>query len=264
MIHTRQLIRWLLLCPFFMLESWAQPVKPQTDRHIVHQQERMVHQQWDHRKFTPTKGFLGLNPAYWLTWAWHPHYPKTDRRPLSSKGPQTLRMGMVLAMRQTVEAYEKHADTIRNIAVSEALHHSGILADADPLWLLYYRREFEHLTGETDTDPLAGLSPPVGDYLRRMGLLEWYNQERAELAERLKGARTATLNRGSRILTYHRLLSEYRKLIAAWEAKKSYAARYLVLTGSRTAQENDLPDPSGISADRSDLQIAEDILKRNR
>jgi len=261
-MKTHPLIWLLFLLPFG--ETMAQNVKRQTDKHIMHQQERMVHKQWNRRKFTPTSGFLGLNYQYYLTWAWHPNYPKTDRRPLSGTGPQTLRMGMVLAMKQTDEAYKKHADTIRNVAVTEALNYSGLVTDADPLWLLYYRREFGSLTGGTDTDPLAGLSPEVGDYLRNKGLLEWYSEERAELKERLEAARTTTLDRGSRILAYHRLLGEHRKLLDAWEAKKNYAAKFLLLAQSRDRLNSDNPDLPEFSGGRSDIQIAEDILKRSR
>lgn len=257
-------ITWLLLCLFSITGTMAQNVKRQTDKHIVHQQERMVHKQWDRKKFTPTKGLFGLNYQYWLTWAWHPNYPKTDRRPLSGTGPQTLRMGMVLAMQQTAEAYKKHTDTIRNVAVTEALNYSSLVMDADPLWLLYYRREFGDLTGSTDTDPLAGLPPDVGDYLRNKGLLEWYGEERAELGERLEAARTTMLDRGSRIMAYHRLLGEYRKLLAAWEAKKNYAAKFLLLAGSRDHLQNENPDMPEFGGGRSDVQIAEDILKRTR
>lgn len=258
----RIFITGLLLYLFSITGTMAQNVKRQTDKHIVHQQERMVHKQWNRRKFTPTSGFLGLNYQYYLTWAWHPNYPKTDRRPLSGTGPQTLRMGMVLAMQRTDEAYKKHADTIRNIAVTEALNYSGLVTDADPLWLLYYRREFGGLT--SDTDPLTGLSPEVGDYLRNKGLLEWYTEERAELKERLEAARTTTLDRGSRIMAYHRLLREHRKLLSAWEAKKNYAAKFLLLAKSRDRLQSDNPDLPEFSGGRSDIQIAEDILKRSR
>ncbi len=254
----------LLLCLFSITGTMAQNVKRQTDKHIVHQQERMVHKQWDRKKFTPTSGFLGLNYQYWLTWAWHPNYPKTDRRPLSGTGPQTLRMGMVLAMQQTDEAYKKHTDTIRNVAVTEALNYSGLVTEADPLWLLYYRREFGNLTGDTDTDPLAGLSPDVGDYLGNKGLLEWYSEERTELKERLEAARTTTLDRGSRIMAYHRLLGEHRKLLSAWEAKKNYAAKFLSLAKNRDRLRSDNPDHPEFSGKRSDIQIAEDILKRTQ
>ncbi|MGJ1261798.1 hypothetical protein [Sphingobacterium spiritivorum] len=256
-------IIWLLLF-LFSTGTMAQNVKRQTDKHIVNQQERMVHKQWNRKKFTPTKGFLGLNYQYWLTWAWHPSYPRTDRRPLSGTGPQTLRMGMVLAMQQTDEAYKKHADTIRNVAVTEALNYSGLVTEADPLWLLYYRKEFGNLTGDTDTDPLAGLSPDVGDYLRNKGLLEWYSEERAELKERLEAARTTTLDRGSRIMAYHRLLAEHRKLLSAWEAKKNYAAKFLLLAGNLDRLQSENPNLPEFSGGRSDIQIAEDILKRSR
>lgn len=254
----------LLLCLFSITGTMAQNVKRQTDKHIVHQQERMVHKQWDRKKFTPTSGFLGLNYQYWLTWAWHPNYPKTDRRPLSGTGPQTLRMGMVLAMQQTDESYKKHTDTIRNVAVTEALNYSGLVTDADPLWLLYYRKEFGNLIDGTETDPLAGLSPDVGDYLRNKGLLEWYSEERAELKERLEAARTTTLDRGSRIMAYHRLLGEHRKLLSAWEAKKNYAAKFLLLAKNRDRLQSDNPDLPEFATDRSDVQIAEDILKRTQ
>ncbi len=257
-------ITTLLLCLFSIMGTMAQNVKRQSDKHIVNQQERMVHKQWDRKKFTPTSGFLGLNYQYWLTWAWHPNYPKTDRRPLSGTGPQTLRMGMVLAMQQTDEAYKKHTDTIRNVAVTEALNYSGPVTEADPLWLLYYRREFGNLTGDTDTDPLAGLSPEVRDYLRNKGLLEWHSEERAELGERLKAVRTTTLDRGSRIMAYHRLLVEHRKLLSAWEAKKNYAAKFLSLAGSRDRLRSNNPDHPEFSGNRSDVQIAEDILKRTQ
>lgn len=261
---TTKYITVLLMCLFSIAETMAQKVKRQTDKHIVHQQERMVHKQWDRKKFTPTSGFLGLNYQYWLTWAWHPNYPKTDRRPLSGTGPQTLRMGMVLSMQQTDEAYKKHADTIRNVAVTEALNYSGLVTDADPLWLLYYRKEFGNLTGDTEFDPLAGLPPDAKDYLRNKGLLEWYNEERAELKERLDAARTTTLDRGSRIMAYHRLLAEYRKLLSSWEAKKNYAAKFLLLAKNRDHLQSDNPDLPKFTTDRSDVQIAEGILKRTK
>lgn len=254
----------LLFCLFPPTGTMAQNVKRQTDKHIVHQQERMVHRQWDRKKFTPTSGFLGLNYQYWLTWAWHPNYPKTDRRPLSGAGPQTLRMGLVLAMQQTDEAYKKHADTIRNVAVIEALNYSGLVTQTDPLWLLYYRREFGSLTDGMHTDPLAGLSPDVGDYLRNKGLLEWYTGERAELKERLEATRSTTLDRGSRILAYHRMLMEHRKLLATWEAKKNYASKFLSLSKSRDRLHDGRSDLPEFSGGRSDVQIADEILKRTR
>ena len=58
------------------------------DQAVNYQHERMVYKQWDQNKFTPTSGFLGLNPLYWLTWGLRPQYKKVDKRPLSGSGPQ--------------------------------------------------------------------------------------------------------------------------------------------------------------------------------
>ncbi|MBD1424039.1 hypothetical protein [Sphingobacterium arenae] len=261
-MKTHAIIWLLCLCP--IAETLGQNVKRQTDKHIVHQQERMVHKQWDRKKFTPTKGFLSLNYQYWITWALHPNYPKTDRRPLSGPGPQTLRMGMVLAMQQTDEAYKKHADTLRNVAVTEAANYSGLLTDADPLWFLYYRKEFNPLLESTETDAMQGIAPEIKDYLQQKGVYEWYTNERLELKERLEAARRTTLDRGSRILAYHRMLMEHRKLLATWEAKKSYAAKFLSLSSSLDGLQSDSPGLPEFEGGRSDVEIAEDILKRTR
>src|SRR5690606_33037809 len=188
------LILWPAIALLSLMQAVAQNVKRQTDKHIVHQQERMVFKQWDRKKFTPTKGFLGLNYQYWLTWAWHPNYPKTDLRPLSATGPQTQRLLMVAAMKNTEEAYKRHADTLRNTAVSEMVNYAGVASVADPLWQLYYRHEFRPLIDGQNADPMEGAEPEVRDYLTRTGIKEWYLEESRALAERLDAARTTNLD----------------------------------------------------------------------
>ena len=56
------LILLLLRC---MLHSAQVPINDEAFRY---QQQRMVFQQWDQNKFNPAKGFLDLNPYYWLVW----------------------------------------------------------------------------------------------------------------------------------------------------------------------------------------------------
>src|ERR1700744_6023140 len=114
------------------------------DKSLRYQEQRMVYQQWDQNKFTPTSGFLGLNPYYWLTWGWfYPDYHNTDLRPLSAAGPQTQRLALVSAMNTTDGNYKLQSDTVRNTALSEIANQSGALSGADPLWLLYYSKEFQ-------------------------------------------------------------------------------------------------------------------------
>ncbi len=256
-------ITTMILCSYMILVGggFAQNVKKQTDRHIVNQQERMVHKQWDHKKFTPTRGFLSLNYQYWITWGLHPDYPKTDRRPLGPSGPQTFRQALVLAMQHTEESYRKHADTLRNTATQQIANHSGAITDADPLWLLYYRREFTPVLEQRPSEVLANSPAEVAAYLREKGLLDWYLQESATLRERLQAARSTDMDRGSRMLAYHGLLGEYRALEGSWQSKKSRAAKYIFLSKKQAALKQERAALTDIQGG-SDIQIAERILGR--
>lgn len=256
-----QLILWPVLLALSLMHGIAQTVRYQTDKHIVHQQERMVFKQWDRGKFTPKKGFLGLNPNYWLTWAWHPNYPRTDLRPLSATGPQTQRLLLVAVMKNTEEAYKKHADTLRSTALTEMANYAGAVSAADPLWQLYYRGEFRPLTD--GKDPLDGTEPEVKDYLTRTGVLEWYREESSALAERLHAARTTNMDRGSRIMAYYCMLGEYHRLIATWEAGKQRAKLYLSLTET-DARISERGQPITVPPGRTDRQIADDILRKSK
>ncbi|MCT1525834.1 hypothetical protein ACS126_03230 [Sphingobacterium lactis] len=258
----QKLILWPTVAMLSLLSAMAQNVKRQTDKHVINQQERMVFKQWDRKKFTPTKGFLGLNYQYWLTWAWHPNYPKTDLRPLSGSGPQTQRMALVMAMQQTDKAYKLHADTLRNTALTEATNYSGLLTATDPLWVLYYRKEFRELLETQGGNLLEGIPAKEQTYLRDRGVLDWYVQERAELKERLETARRTTLDRGSRILTYHRMLDEYRTLESSWDAKKRNAARFIALRENADAIRDSNRNAIAQGSNRTDIQIANEVLSK--
>lgn len=253
------LLLFLALLP--LEESSAQTVRYLTDRHIVNQQERMVFKQWDRRKFTPTKGFLGLNPNYWITWGLHPNYPKTDHRPLSATGPQTQRLLLVAAMKNTEESYSKHTDTLKNLALSETAGYLGALSTTDPLWQLYYRKEFKPLI--EPADPLQGSSEEVQNYLYQTGLFEWYSQEIDALTERLNSTRTTNMERGARIMQYHRMLKEFRQLLTTWESKKQRAELYLKISKANR-QVKEFSRSSVAQHGRSDRQIAEDILSKSK
>jgi len=234
------------------------------DKHITYQQERMVFKQWDRDLFTPTPGFLWLNPEYWLTWALHPNYPKTDLRPLGPVGPQTQRLALAAAMQSTDNAYKLQADTLRNMALSETYNYIGGVSALDPLWQLFYADEFEPLMLQSDGEILSGMSQKERNYLVSSGAYGWFVEESHALLKRLETARNTTMDRGSRILAYHRLLEEYRKLKATWEDKKQKAKLYLSLRDKNDAvkkKQNPISVPPGKKTDR---QIADDILRGSK
>ena len=234
------------------------------DEAIRYQQERMVFKQWDSDKFKPSPGFLGLNPLYWLTWAWHRDYPKYDLRPLGPSGPQTHRLALVTAMQNVEQAYRLQADTLRQTSLKEATYYSGLLSDTDPLWILYYRGQFAPLLGQQDQTLLDGLSQQEKDYIVSSKVLEWYLEESHALAERLNGARATTLDRGSRLLAYQRLLDEYRKLQATWETKKQDSQRYLKFSESNDNIKKHTIGFSSPGTKQTDIQIADDILSHSK
>lgn len=251
------IIASLLLCLY--MKGFAQMYV--NDKSVRYQQERMVFKQWNQNDFTPTHGFLWLNPLYWMTWAWFPNYHKTDLRPLGPSGPQTQRLALAAAMQNTDNVYKLQADTLRNSAVSEAVNYSGLISSADPLWLLYYSKEFKELLNQQDSQVLSSVSAKVQSYLISSGTYAWYLEQSHSLAERLNTARTTTLDRGSRILTYYRLLAEYRRLNAAWTTKKQQASTFLALSERakdiKTATGTSASIPTGYKTDR---QIADEIL----
>jgi hypothetical protein len=231
------------------------------DKSIRYQEERMVFKQWDKNKFTPTSGFLGLNPYYWLTWGlFYPNYHKTDLRPLSATGPQTQRLGMVATMSTTDNNYKLQSDTVRNTAFSEIAGQSGLAAAADPLWLLYYSNEFKPVLDNSMAGILAGLSPQVSSRIVSEGLYGWYKNELDRLKERIQGAHTADMERGSRIMAYYRLLAEYRTLAGVWAIRTSSAQT----TIDMEAKQQKLKNNQVAVADwtpQTDIEIAKQVLR---
>lgn len=231
------------------------------DEAFRYQEQRMVFQQWDQNKFKPGKGFLGLNPYYWLVWGWpYPNYHKTDRRPLSLTGPQTQRLTLVAAMNSTDHQYKLQSDTVKNTALSEIANQSGLITVADPLWLLYYKDEFKPVLNNSMASILSGLSPQVSAKLVSEGLYSWYKNELDRLKQRIDGAHSADMDRGSRILAYHRLLQEYRKLSGVWAIRTSSAQATLNMTAQQQKLKNNQVSVTNWTP-QTDVQIANKVLQ---
>jgi hypothetical protein len=180
---------------------------------------------------------------------------------LSLSGPQSQRLLFSAAMQNVDNLYKLHSDTLRNTALYEASNYSAALSFADPLWLLYYRNEFEALLSQADNELLSGLKPAEAAYLISSGMLDWYKSETHALLERLELARETNQDRGSRILIYHNMLTEYKKLQALWETKKSRSKLFLSLKGAQQGIKSGGVSSSGA---KTDIQIADDILKKSK
>lgn len=233
------------------------------DKAIRYQQERMVFKQWDPGKFEPGSGWLGINPYYWLTWGLHPNYPDTDRRPLSAWGPQTQRLGMVGVLNNVSGAYKLEADTLRSTSLLEITNQSGVLSAADPLWILYYAKELKPVLEYSDGAILGALSGSVRNKVVSEGTFNWYKNELQILKERIGGARTANMDRGSRILAYHRLLREYRTLSATWATRTAGGEKKIGLSSQLSKLKS-----GQVSIDSwtpgSDVEIARQVIQSRK
>jgi hypothetical protein len=253
-------MKYLMLFVFsFMLSaSYAQSVIK--DDAVDNQSQRMVFQQWDQNKFYPKPGFLSLNPYYWLVWGlFDPNYHKTDLRPLSATGPQTQRLALVSSMNSIDNNYKLNSDTVRNTALSQIANTTGVVSDADPLWLLYYNQQFQPLLNYSAATLLAPLPAQVSAKLISEGTYDWYTNELAMLKERVQAAHSTDMDRGSRIMAYYRLLKEYRTLAGVWAIRTSAAQKGITMTAQQQQLHNGQVKIPGWTPN-TDVQIATQVL----
>lgn len=218
----------LLLIGYLLIPKVYSQI-PIHDRAIVAQQERMVFKQWDKNRFNPKPNrFLGVptNPNWYLTWAFHPNYPKFDRRPLSTTGEQTQRLALAAAMKISSDYYQQYADSVGNLAIKEWTRISGALSGTDPLFLLYYKKELSPLE---NIEGVAFQDAPdkVQEYMLQNGAYDWYLENMKSLAERYGFARNLDMERGQRIIMYHRIMLEMRRFLDKWEYKLSLSEEML-------------------------------------
>jgi hypothetical protein len=252
----------MILFPLLLLHwLYASAQSVVQDQSIRYQQERMVYLQWDQNKFTPKAGFLSLNPYYWLTWGlFYPNYHKNDLRPLSATGPQTQRLALVGALSNTDNHYKLQSDTVRNTALSEIAHQSGLLSDADPLWLLYYKNQLSPVLNNSADRILSGLSPAVSAKLVSEGLYSWYKNELDMLKERINAAHQTDMDRGARIMAYHRYLMEYKRLSAVWAIRTASASATLDMAAQQKRLSTGQVKLTNWTP-HSDIEVANQVLK---
>lgn len=221
--------RALLLLIGYLLIPKVYSQIPIHDRAIVAQQERMVFKQWDKDRFNPKPNrLLGIpsNPNWYLTWALHPNYPKLDRRPLSPTGEQTQRLALAAAMKVSSDYYKQYADSIGNLAVKEWTRISGAISGTDPLYLLYYKKELSPLES-IEVTAFQNVPVQVQEYMLQHGGYDWYLENMKSLSERYGFAKNLDMERGQRIIMYHRIMLDMRQLLDKWKYKLSLSENML-------------------------------------
>src|SRR5690606_4151241 len=103
--------------------------------------------------------------------------------------------------------YKKEADSIRLASAKELARISGGFSEVDPLYQLYYKKELKPLE-KPGEDAFDDVPVAARTYLQETGAFAWYQDEMGQLAERYQLAKKLDMERGQRILMYHRILQE--------------------------------------------------------
>src|SRR5690606_6768684 len=122
--------------------------------------------------------------------------------------------------------YKQHSDTIKNIAAKELARISGAFSSLDPLYQLYYKKELSPLE-DIEAHAFPDIPVSVKEYMQVNGGYDWYLKNMQMLAERYGFAKNLDMEREQRILMYHRIMLEMRKLISNWNYRLALAGSML-------------------------------------
>lgn len=238
----------LILLFFIFLVSIVLPqsIRPIEDPHIRAQQDRMVYRTWG--DWLPKrKMFLGVqvNIHHTMTWGWmapnqNERYMKgSDIRPLGPTGEQTQREASLYAMGSQNAVLQRHSDELAKTAISELYNYTGgVISEVDPLWQLYYKRMLRDVKDYNLSTFTNRLTPKQRQYLNENGVLSWFDNEMQRLSERLNGAFNVTMDRGSRIINYHRIFIEYEQVLNRWNNQRLWSETLVNIKDERKRYEN--------------------------
>lgn len=262
---------FLFLFFFIGVVSYSQGVKKINDPHITAQQNRMVYKSWGNFLPNPKYNFFGIqtNIHYAMTWGWlanskYKNYRRgKDIRPLSPTGEQTQRMLMNTSLENVTQQYREQTDEIGSTALSELYYYSGIFAGVDPLWNLYYKIELEEVIDYNKSKPLS-TDLEIVNYLKDTGVTEWYQSEMERFQDRLTGAFKANMDRGDRILNYHRIMKEYH-LVKGKLGQHLTMASTMIKLNKRSQSQNSGEDIKNADWNyKSDREIMQEVLKNSK
>lgn len=239
----------ILLLLFITVGVSAQlGVKRLNDPSIVAQHKRMTFESWGDWRPYP-KYFLGIqtNFAYATVWGmWAPSRNKDykngpDIRPLRPTGEQNLRLAQLKFQEEEAKKIKAVSDTIYKRSVQDFAHWTSATVDADPLWLLYYKRMLKPITEFPDT-PQNFIEWRLKDQyiyeaLNSTGTLKRLQEELDLIKEKYSMSRSMDMPRGKRFIMYHETLIKWRKFI---QELKRYNDKTTILLGYKNILKSHL------------------------
>ena len=209
---------------FIATSAFGQSIKRLNDPSIVAQHKRMTFESWGDWRPYP-KYFLGIqtNFAYATVWGmWAPSINRDykngeDIRPLKPNGEQNLRLAQLKLQEEEAKRIKAISDTIYKRSVQDFAHWTSATVDADPLWLLYYKRMLKPIT-EFPNTPQNFMEWRLKDLqtyetLNTTGTLKRLQEELDLIKEKYAMSRSMDMPRGKRFLMYHETLIKWRNFV---------------------------------------------------
>ncbi len=246
-------------------------VKRLNDRSIVAQHKRMTFERWGDWRPYP-KYFLGIqtNFAYATVWGlWAPKINRdykdgNDIRPLKPTGVQNQRFAQLKFQEEEAKKIKAASDTIYKRSVQDFAHWTSATADADPLWLLYYKRMLKPITEFPDT-PQNFTQWRLKDHniyetLSTAGTLKRLQEELDMIKEKYSMSRSIDMPRGKRFIMYHETLIRWRKFV---DELRKYNDKTNLLLDYKNMLKNHLSTalPAGWTP-ASDQQIVHNTMQQ--
>ena len=212
----------LFLSALFLSTLTFGQVKRLNDPSIVAHNKRMVFQSWgDFRPYPKYTLGIQTNFAYATVWGWlapsrnRDYKNGADIRPLKPTGLEVQRFAELEFQRKEAEKIKLQVDTLYTRNVQDFAHWTSATAEADPLWLLYYKRMLKQLREfpETPQNFIQWRLKDDKTYQSMLanGGIETLQRELDLLKDKYKNSRTLDMPRGKRFLMYHETLIEWRK-----------------------------------------------------
>ncbi|WP_262385529.1 hypothetical protein [Amniculibacterium sp. G2-70] len=259
-----------LLLLLMTTNIFGQTVKRLNDPSIVAQHKRMTFESWGDWRPYP-KYFLGIqtNLAYATVWGWlapsrnRDYKAGEDIRPLKPTGEQNLRLAQLKLQEQEAEKIKATSDTIYKRSVQDFAHWTSATVDADPLWLLYYKRMLKPIT-EFPDNPQNFIEWRLKDQqtyetLNTTGTLKRLQEELDLIKEKYSMSRSMDMPRGKRFIMYHETLIKWRRFV---QELRKYNNKTTLLLDYKIILKNHLSTtlPQGFTP-QTDKQIVENMMQ---
>lgn len=262
----------LFLLLFIAVNVFGQvSVKRLNDPAIVAQHKRMTFESWGDWRPYP-KYFLGIQTNFAYATVWGMWAPKINRdykdgddiRPLKPTGEQNLRLAQLKFQEEEAKKIKAASDTIYKRSVQDFAHWTSATVDADPLWLLYYKRMLKPITEFPDTPQNFTewrlKDQQIYEALSTAGTLKRLQEELDLIKDKYSMSRSMDMPRGKRFIMYHETLIRWRKFV---QELKKHNDKTTLLLDYKNILKNHLPTTLPTqSTSSSDKQIVQDVMQK--